>query len=82
MNTYAIYYLSISMYLCTYISINSCMCLCIHLEICFSLISRGKAEYYGKLKSRVFSMLDPSLTLILEPMLIYITDGEVAFHEE
>lgn len=44
---------------------------------------QGKAEYYGKLKSLVFPMLIPSLTLILEPMLIiYIADGEVAFHEE
>lgn len=47
--------------------------------ICFLKISMEKADYHGKLECLVLPMLGTSWTLLLEPMLIYIMDGEVAF---
>lgn len=70
-------YLCISLFIFQYTHVSIYVSL-----ICFSEISREKADHYGKLKLLVFPMLDPPLTLILEPMLIYIMDGEFLFPQE
>lgn len=79
-NEYISYLLFIYIYVSVYLYFNEFMYMFMHSSWTTLFFNKqGKAEYYGKLKSLVFPILDSSLTLILEPMsIIYIADDEVA----
>lgn len=83
-NEYISYLLFIYIYVSVYLYFNKFMYMFMHSSWTTLFFNKqGKAEYYGKLKSLFFPILDSSLTLVLEPVsIIYIADDEVVFHKE